>query len=86
VKSIQITIFEAVDGTRFDTAEKCVEHDVSILDQLLASLNPDLIKESLKRMGIIVRADRSVARMEPIVLVEAHKPPREIMAVKEVSS
>jgi hypothetical protein len=63
VKSVQIIVHEAVDGKRFDTADKCAEYEVAILDQLLASLNPDLIKEALKRNGIVVRADRSGSRL-----------------------
>jgi hypothetical protein len=58
-KSVQIIVHEAVDGKRFDTADQCAEYEVGILDQLLTSLNPDLIREALKRRGFSIRNDRS---------------------------
>lgn len=56
-----IPMFEAADGQKFDSSQACIDHEVALLDQLLASLNPELIRESLKRGGIAIRADRSVS-------------------------
>jgi hypothetical protein len=76
VKSIQIIVHEAVDGKRFDNADQCAEHEVAILDQLLASLNPDLIKDALKRAGIVIRIDRSgrLRLAENAAIVEERTP------------
>jgi hypothetical protein len=70
MKEIQTTMFEAVDGETFTTLKACSEHEIALLDQLLASVAPDDIRAALKRVrGMTVRADRGVTR--PAALKDA---------------
>jgi hypothetical protein len=93
VKEIQKPMYEAVDGQTFDTMKACAEHEIALLDKLLHSVAPDDIRAALKRRGFSIRADRSAPPQPPpklaeqperVTLIEANKPPREILTrVKE---
>jgi hypothetical protein len=70
MKEVQTTMYEAVDGQTFATLKACAEHEIALLDQLLASVAPDDIRTALKRVrGMTVRADRGGNR--PAALKDA---------------
>lgn len=91
MKEVQKPMYEAVDGQIFEAMKACAEHEIALLDKLLHSVGPDDIKAALKRAGYSIRADRSAPQeragaeqTERVTLIEANKPPREILArVKE---
>lgn len=56
MKPVQSTMYEAIDGQRFDTEDACLKHEVALLDQLIGSLKFDDVRDALKRHGILVRA------------------------------
>jgi hypothetical protein len=58
MKEVQVIQYEAVDGQKFDDAKACVEHDLALLDQLLATLTQAEIKTALRKVGLLVRSDR----------------------------
>jgi dihydrodipicolinate synthase/N-acetylneuraminate lyase len=59
MKEVQITMYEAVDGQKFDDAKACVEHDLALLDQLLGTLTQAEIKTALRKVGLLIRNDRA---------------------------
>ena len=80
MREIPTTVFEAVDGKRFDNAEACAKHEEAMFSQLLKSLNPETVRDALKQVGLSVRADRSSAAPAPLSKKDAAPKAAEVRA------
>ena len=52
MKEVSIVAFEAWDGKKFDTAQKCKDYEAGALHLRLANLPPEKIKAALDRTDI----------------------------------